>query len=239
MEGNDMALAHTTAAHIRENNGLLAGAERRTLIWLARQIPQRINSDHLSALGLAAMFGTGISFTAFLLTPWAAAGVVISLVLNWLGDSLDGTVARVRRHQRPRYGYYVDHAIDLAGISVLMTGLACSGLMSPLAAAIFLAGYLLVSAETYLATHAQGIFRMSALGVGPTELRILLAAGAIRAAFDPFVRFGDLGTYRLFDVGGITGGIALGMIFVWSARRNIVALYDAEPLPERHRARVA
>ncbi len=226
-----MAMATTAGAHVRDNNGVLAALEKRTLIWLARRIPPRINSDHLSGLGLAAMFGTGISFTAFLLTPWAAVGVVISLALNWLGDSLDGTLARVRGHQRPRYGYYVDHAIDLAGISILMTGLACSGLMSPLAAVIFLAAYLLVSAETYLGTHAHGVFRMSALGMGPTELRILLAVGAIRAAFDPFARFGDLGTYRLFDIGGIIGAIALAMIFVWSASRNTAMLYAAEPLP--------
>lgn len=228
-----MATAAAACVHTRENNGLLAEAERRTLIWLARRVPARINSDHLSALGLAAMFGTGISFTAFLLTPWAAAGVVISLALNWLGDSLDGTLARVRGHQRPRYGFYVDHAIDLAGISILMTGLACSGLMSPLAAVIFLAAYLLVSAETFLATHAHGVFRMSALGIGPTELRILLAAAAIRAAFDPFARFSDLGTYRLFDIGGIAGAIALALIFVWSASRNTATLYAAEPLPMR------
>ena len=226
-----MAIATAAGAHTRENNGLLAGAEKRTLIWLARRIPERINSDHLSGLGLTAMFGTGISFAAFLLTPWAAAGVVISLALNWLGDSLDGTLARVRGHQRPRYGYYVDHAIDLAGISVLMTGLACSGLMSPLAAAVFLAAYLLVSAETFLATHAHGVFRMSALGMGPTELRILLAVGAVRAAFDPFARFGDLGAYRLFDIGGIVGAVALVVIFVWSASRNTAMLYAAEPLP--------
>lgn len=228
-----MAIAAAAGAHTRENNGLLAAAEKRALIWLARRIPARINSDHLSGLGLAAMFGTGISFTAFLFTPWAAAGVVISLALNWLGDSLDGTLARVRGHQRPRYGYYVDHAIDLAGISILMTGLACSGLMSPLAAVIFLAAYLLVSAETFLATHSHGVFRMSALGVGPTELRIMLAIGATRAAFDPFARFGELGTYRLFDVGGIIAAVALALIFVWSASRNTATLYAAEPLPAR------
>ena len=228
-----MATATTAGAHVRENNGLLASLEKRTLIGLARRITPRINSDHLSGLGLAAMFGTGLSFAAFLLTPWAAAGVVISLALNWLGDSLDGTLARVRGHQRPRYGFYVDHAIDIAGISILMTGLACSGLMSPLAAAVFLAAYLLVSAETFLATHAHGVFRMSAMGIGPTELRILLAVGAIRAAFDPFARFGDLGTYRLFDIGGIAGAIALVMIFIWSASRNTAMLYAAEPLPGR------
>ena len=177
--------AQATGTHSRENRSLLAGPEKRVLIWLANRLPLAINSDHLSAIGLAAMFAAGVSFAAFRLTPWAAAGVVISLAINWFGDSLDGTVARVRNQQRPRYGYYVDHVIDLAGTTFLVAGLAASGLMSPLLAAALLAAYLLVSAETYLATHARGVFRMSFLGLGPTELRILVAAGALKAAYDP------------------------------------------------------
>ena len=225
--------AGATCAHVRENNGLLAGVERRTLIWIAERMPRRINSDHLSALGLSAMLGSGLSFAAFALTPWAAWGVVLSLALNWFGDSLDGTLARVRGHQRPRYGYYVDHVIDLAGAAFLMTGLAFSGLMSPLVAAAMLAAYLLVSAETYLATHSRGVFRMSVLGFGPTELRILVAIGALRAASQPWVSLGPLGMLRLFDVGAAIAAASLVIVFVVSAARNTKALYAAEPPPGR------
>ena len=228
----------TACAHVRENHGLLAAAEKRLLIWIARQLPARVNSDHLSALGLTAMLSTGMSFTAFLITPWAVIGVVISLMLNWLGDSLDGTLARVRNQQRPRYGYYLDHVIDLAGICMLMAGLALSGLMTPLIAGGFLAAYLLVSAEVFLATHAHGIFRMSALGIGPTELRILLAVGAIRAAYDPTARLGEAGTFLLFDIGGAIGAAALVAIFIWSSVRNAAALYGEEPLPRPVRSTV-
>ena len=105
--------------------------------------------------------------------------MVLCLLLNWFGDSLDGTVARVRDQQRPRYGYYVDHVIDLAGTALLFAGLAASGYMSPTIATLVVAAFFLVSAETYLATHARGVFKMAFIGVGPTELRILLAAGAI------------------------------------------------------------
>ncbi len=223
----------TAGAHVRENNSLFADVERRALIWMAHRIPRRINSDHLSALGLSAMLGSGLSFAAFALTPWAAWGVVVSLALNWLGDSLDGTLARVRGHQRPRYGYYVDHVIDLAGATFLMAGLACSGLMSPLIAAAMLAAYLLVSAETYLATHARGLFRMSVLGFGPTELRILVAIGALRAASQPWVSLGDLGMMRLFDVGALIAAAGMAIVFVISAARNTKALYAAEPPPGR------
>ena len=225
--------AQATSTHSRENRSLLAGPEKRALIWLANRLPLAINSDHLSAIGLAAMFAAGVSFAAFRLTPWAAAGVVISLAVNWFGDSLDGTVARVRNQQRPRYGYYVDHVIDLAGTTFLVAGLAASGLMSPLLGAALLAAYLLVSAETYLATHALGVFRMSFLGLGPTELRILVAAGALKAAYDPFVSVGAVGPLALFDIGAAIASVGLAAVFVTSAVRNTRALYAAEPLPER------
>jgi len=227
-----MSDATAQAAHTRVNHGLLAGPEKRALLWLARRLPRAVNSDHLSGMGLAAMFTAGLGFAAFQLTPWAAASVVLSLIVNWFGDSLDGTVARVRNQQRPRYGYYVDHVIDLAGTTFLMAGLALSGLMAPLLAALLLAAYLLVSAETYLATHANGVFRMSFLRFGPTELRILIAAGALRAAYDPSV---ELGSFRvgLFDLGAAIACAGLLVAFVASAVRNVRALYAAERLPRR------
>ena len=217
--------------HIRENLSVLARVEKRLLIWIAERLPASINSDHLSAVGLAAMAAAGLSFAAYPLTGWAAAGVVLSLAANWFGDSLDGTVARVRHQQRPRYGYYVDHIIDVAGSAMLLTGMACSGLMSPVIALAVLTVYLLVSAESYLATHAAGIFRMSFLGFGPTELRIVLAAGAIRAATSPWASIGTIEPLRLFDVGGVVAAAGMAIAFVVSSIRNTRALYLAEPLP--------
>jgi len=219
------------ADHIREHLSLLAEAERRALIWIAGRLPARIHSDHLSALALLSMLAAGVSFASFRVTPWAALGVIVSLLANWFGDSLDGTVARVRGQQRPRYGFYVDHVIDLAGTAMLMAGLACSGLMSPLLAATVLAAYLLVAAESYLATHAAGIFRMSFLGFGPTELRIVLAVGALKVISSPLITVAGLREVRLFDVGGIVAIAGLTLAFVVSAVRNTVALYAAEPRP--------
>ena len=228
-------MSHTTTygacAHMRENTSLLAVPERRALIWLARRLPPRINSDHLSTLGLAAMCAAGLGFAAFPVTPLAAVGVVVALAVNWFGDSLDGTVARVRGHQRPRYGYYVDHVIDLVGATFLLGGLGYSGLMSPVTAALVLAAYLLVSAETYLATHACGVFRMSFLGLGPTELRILIGLGALQAAREPWIALGSLGSIRMFDLGGAIAAASLAIVFVVSAIRSTRELYAAEPLP--------
>lgn len=224
----------TVALHVRDNSSVTARLEKQLLVWIAERLPRAISSDHLSALGLASMAAAGLAFAAFRVTPWAALGVVLALVANWFGDSLDGTVARVRHQQRPRYGFYVDHVIDLAGTAMLLTGMACSGLMAPLMAAAVLAAYLLVSAESYLATHAAGIFRMSFMGVGPTELRVLLMAGALRAAVAPMVPLTGGLSMRLFDVGGVVATVGLLVAFGVSCVRNTRALYHAEPLPARN-----
>jgi archaetidylinositol phosphate synthase len=222
----------SATTHIRQHNSVLAASEKRVLVWIASRLPRWINSDHLSALGLAAMAGAGAAFSVAQVDPVAGASlVVLCLVLNWFGDSLDGTVARVRNQQRPRYGYYVDHVIDLAGTALLFAGLAVSGYMSPLIATLVVAAFFLVSAETYLATHARGVFKMAFLGVGPTELRILMAAGAIALITSPMVNVMGLGPVRLWDLGGVIGAIGMAGTFLISSMRNIRALYIEETLP--------
>jgi len=100
-------------------------------------------------------------------------------------------------------------------------------------AVMALAGFLLVSAETYLATHASGVFRMSHMGFGPTELRILIALGAIKAAIDPWVSLGTMGSIRLFDVGALVAAAGMTFVFAASAVRNTQALAAADPRPAR------
>ena len=129
------------AVHVREHKSLLAAAEKQLLVWIARHLPQWVGSDHLSLMGLASMVGAGACLVARDVTPWAIPAAVVALGLNWFGDSLDGTVARVRQQERPRFGYYVDHIIDLAGTGCLMGGLAVSGIMSPTIALLVLLGY--------------------------------------------------------------------------------------------------
>src|SRR5205823_14163332 len=137
--------------------------------------------------------------------------VVAGLGLNWLGDSLDGTLARVRRQQRPRYGFYLDHVLDAAGVGVLFGGLALSGYASPLIALGLIVAYLLLMVEAALATYTLGLFRMSFARFGPTELRIVLALGTLALWHAPHVTVWGA-RYQLFDVGG---AIAIaGMLFV-------------------------
>jgi phosphatidylglycerophosphate synthase len=219
------------AAHRREHGSVLAEREARVLIWLARRMPRRVNADHLTALGAIAMAGAGAAFAAARVAPWALTLVPACLALNWFGDSLDGTVARVRGHLRPRYGYYVDHVIDLANAVVLFAGLACSGLMQPWLALALLAAYVLLCAESFLATHAVGVFRLSFSGFGPTELRLVLSAGALAAIQHATIRPFGTGPFLLFDVGGAIALAGMALAFVASALRNGRALYRAEPLP--------
>lgn len=216
------------ATRIQES--VLTRLEKRTLRWLAVRMPAYINSDHLTGLALVAMIGVGASYW---LSSWTPVGLVLATILlavNWFGDSLDGTLARVRQHQRPRYGYYVDHVVDVVGVLFLFGGLALSGLMSPPIALALLLAYFLVSLEVYLATHSLGRFQMSFFGFGPTELRILLAAGNAAVFFNPSATaFGT--TLTLFDAGGLIGAVGLAATFIYSAVRNTRLLYRAEPLP--------
>ena len=211
---------------------VLAPLEKRTLIWLAERMPNRINSDHLTALALLAMAGAGLSFWLAGSQPIGFALVVFFLAVNWFGDSLDGTLARVRNQQRPRYGYYVDHVVDTFGIFFLLGGMALSGFMHPLVALGVLVAYFMLSNEVYLATHSLGTFRISYFKVGPTELRILLAIGTLVLPFKPTsTLFGR--ELLLFDVGGVVAIAGLLMTLVISSVRNTRLLYRAEPMPDR------
>jgi phosphatidylglycerophosphate synthase len=215
--------------HIREYGGLLAAPEKKALLWLARKTPRCINSDHLTLLGLFSMLLAGASFWAASRNKFALILVVVSLATNWLGDSLDGTLARFRNCQRPRYGYYVDHVIDLFGTAALLGGLAISGYMNHTIAIMLLAAFALVEAEVFLAAHVQQVFRLSCFCVGPTELRIVLALGTLYLLYRPWIHLGGKGPFLLFDVGGVVAIAGLFSAFVYSAIRNARLLYRAEP----------
>jgi archaetidylinositol phosphate synthase len=223
-------MKESNQAHIREYGGILSAPEKRILQWLAHRMPSFINSDHLTLLGLLSMLAAGASFWAAKYNKHALIGVVIFLALNWFGDSLDGTLARVRQCQRPRYGYYVDHVIDLAGTAALLSGLALSGYMNSFIAIALLAAFMLVEAEVYLATYVQQIFRLSCFGIGPTELRVVLSIGALRLLQNPSVYLGSSGPFLLFDIGGIAAIVGLFAAFLYSAIRNGIRLYKAEPI---------
>lgn len=218
------------AVHVRDNQSALASLERRALVWLAHRLPARVGSDHLTLLGLLAMIAVGAVFAASAVAPRLLYSVPLLLAVNWFGDSLDGTVARVRNRQRPRYGYYVDHIVDVVGAVALFTGLALSGGMHPLVAMALLVAYIAAMAEVFLATHVTHVFRLASFGFGPTEMRIVLAIGAVALVGKPLVQVPGVGPVALFDVGGAIATAGIAVAFTTSAVRTALTLAREERL---------
>ena len=214
----------------RKQLSFLATAEKRVLVWLAHRMPAGVNSDHLTLLGFLAMLAAGLLYWAASYDRRALFGVIVALAVNWFGDSLDGTLARVRNRLRPRYGFYVDHITDAIGTFFLMGGLALSGFMNPFIALGLLIAYFLLSIEVYLTTYTIGAFHLSFWSFGPTELRLLLCIGNLALFRWPNVIIGSR-YYRLFDVGGAIGIAGMAAMLVWSSAKHTRVLYNAERLP--------
>lgn len=214
---------------IRLQESFTARVERRALAWLAERLPSWVNSDHLTLVGFVAMFLAGASYALARANRVGLILATIFLALNWYGDSLDGTLARLRNRQRPRYGFYVDHMIDTVGGLFLMGGLAISGIVDwRIALGMFIA-FLMLSVEVYLAAYTLGKFRLSVAKLGPTEIRILLALGNTALWFHRDVQiFGS--PYRVFDVGGIVAIAGMAFMLVILTIRNTIKLYRAETL---------
>ncbi|MBK5294217.1 MAG: CDP-alcohol phosphatidyltransferase family protein [Acidobacteriia bacterium] len=215
----------------RQQTSLLSGLEKKTLLWLAARMPAAVNSDHLTLIGLLSTVGAGLSYWYARYQPVAGLLLVCAfLVINWFGDSLDGTLARYRNKQRPRYGFYVDHIVDAFGTSFLLGGLALSSYMSVTIALPLLVIYLILSIESYLTTYTMGKFQISYYKFSPTELRILLCIGNLYLIYDPY---GEILGRRVlvFDAGGLLGIAGMSLMLVVTVIRHTIELYKAEPLP--------
>jgi len=227
--------AFRRATRIQES--ITSSREKRALLWLAARIPPSINSDHLTALGFVAMFLTGCSYAAARWNSLALIAAVFFLTVNWFGDSLDGTLARFRNRQRPRYGFYVDHIIDSFGALFLMAGLGASGYVDWRITAAMLIAFLLLSIETYLASYTLGVFRLSFAKFGPTELRLLLALANFVLFFHPAASIPGL-PYRMLDFGGAIAALGMTIMAVIAAVAHTRQLYHEEGLlqgvPHRH-----
>ncbi|HEX7078865.1 MAG TPA: CDP-alcohol phosphatidyltransferase family protein [Candidatus Eisenbacteria bacterium] len=217
-------------AHERKALFLLARFERWALPRIARALPSWILPDHLTALGVLAASGIAVAYGLSNRDPawlWAAN---LGLVVHWFGDSLDGTLARVRRAERPRYGYYLDHLTDAYSTVAIGIGLGLSPYMLLSVGLAIVIAYLLLSINVYLETHAFGEFRLDYGLLGPTEARLALMALNTLALFRPPLPFhvGVVGA-TLFDV--IGGGLALTMGGLLASRvaRNLRTLSRLEP----------
>jgi len=204
----------------RQKTFLLARHEAALLDRIARRLPARVTPDHMTALGVAAALGIGAAYWLTVRDPgwlWVASGL---LVIHWLGDSLDGTLARVRRIERPRYGYYLDHLVDAGATIVIGAGLGLSPYMSLVTGLAIVIAYLALSINTYLETQVFGVFSLGYGRVGPTEARVgLIALNVALLA----------GATGVLDVAGL--GVAALMLAGLGVRaaRNLRILAAREP----------
>jgi len=197
---------------------------------MAERAPRWVTSDQLTVLGLSAQIGAGVCYALSRYDRRALLLVIVCIALNWLGDSMDGTLARERRQQRPRYGFYVDHIVDIFGATALMTGLGCSGFLHWQTAMAMLVAFLLLSAESYLAAYSLSCFQLSQGIFGPTEIRLLLIAGNVALLRNPYATlFGH--KLLLFDVGGAIAAVGMFAMAILVALRHTASLYRQEPLP--------
>lgn len=216
------------AARIQE--AITAPLERKLLAWFAERTPVSISPDHLTALGFAAQI---LASASYALSRWNKYFLLLAtflIAVNWLGDSLDGTLARYRNRLRPRYGFYVDHVSDTFGGVFLMSGLALSGFLHWQIAIGMLVAFLVLSIESYLATYTMGKFRMSYALFGPTEIRILLMIGNVALIFRPYAHL--IGhKLLLFDVGGAIAIAGMLAMAVTATAIHSAHLYQEERLP--------
>ena len=206
----------------RTKKFLLAVPEARVLDWIARRLPRAVKPDHLTALGVLASIGIAAAYVlsngdeAWL---WAASAL---LVVHWLGDSLDGTLARVRKAERPRYGYYLDHLVDAFATAAIGIGLGLSPHMLLAVGLAIVIAYLILSINTYLETQAFGTFTLGYGRLGPTEARLLLVG------VNTLLALGLIGDGVLDPLGS---ALAAAMLLALLARagRNLKRLAELEP----------
>lgn len=223
------AIPKPPATPQRELAGLTARAERRLLVWIAQRLPAAINSDHLTALGLLGMACAGACYALAAREPRWLHAVNLCLIVNWLGDSLDGTVARVRNHLRPRYGFYVDHLSDALGALLLIGGLAASGLCDPRLAVALLVAYYFLNLNIYLAACSLGVYKISFGAFGGTELRLLLIGANLLVLAWPRVWLAGR-SFLLFDLLVGAGAAAVAFVALRSAAQVTARLYREERL---------
>jgi archaetidylinositol phosphate synthase len=159
---------------LRIHNTLFSSLERKALVWLARRLPTSVTPDIVTAFGIFGSFVALVGFALSSLTPsflWLAS---LGIVFHWLGDSLDGTLARVRKIERPKYGYFLDQTVDVIGNLLIAVGMGLSPFVRMDVALFALAGYHALSIYSFVRTCVSNEFHVSLLGSGPTEIRMLI-----------------------------------------------------------------
>lgn len=216
----------------RIQTSILNKLEKKTLVWLAERQPGWVTSDHLTYLGVAAavLYAMFCWLANFNLNYfWASS---FCLILNWYGDSLDGTLARVRQTQRPKYGFFIDHSLDALTTCLFCIGLGLSPLMRMDIALFIMGGYLCMSIYTYISTIILGQFRLTYASLGPTEMRLILIAVCILYIYNPWPEvnvniFSQ--EWSVYDCTGALVAAALFLIYIVSLIKDLRFLAKIDP----------
>lgn len=221
----------------RIQTSVLNDLEKRVLIWLAQRQPRWMTSDMLTAIGVA---GAIVVALGYMLSNyhigwlWLAS---LGFVINWYGDSLDGTLARVRGTQRPIYGFFLDHNIDGITIAIMCIGAGLSGMLNLYIAMVVLALYLMLSISVYINAHLKGEFRLTYAGMGPTEFRlIMIVVNALFATIAPLRNwavcsdvFGTPIALGAFDIAGIIIAVVLVAIYLSNFYNDAKGYAEVDP----------
>ncbi|MDE6269702.1 MAG: CDP-alcohol phosphatidyltransferase family protein [Muribaculaceae bacterium] len=222
----------------RIQTSLLNAAEKKALVWLAERQPEWVKSDTLTYLGVAGA-------VLFAVACWLANSNVnylwlssLGLVINWYGDSLDGTLARVRGTQRPLYGFFIDHSLDAITTCLFCIGVGLSPFMRMDIALFILAGYLCMSIYTYLSTIIIGQFRLTYAGLGPTEVRLIIILVSILYIYWPLTDVQVTAfdqTWTVYDCIGAAVAVILFAIYIGSLVKDLRELAKKDPAKPYHK----
>ncbi|MXO74446.1 CDP-alcohol phosphatidyltransferase family protein [Altererythrobacter aerius] len=211
-----MTVPLQTPRRIQRN--VLAVGEKRLLAWLCARLPASVTPDGLTALAMLAALAIGAGYALSTLHPAWLILAVAGYPIHWFGDSLDGTIARYRHIERPRFGYFIDHSCDGFAALLILGGLGISPYLQVEIALFAVVAYLLLAVHTFLLAKVAGEFPLSHMGAGPTELRLILIALTVTmGVLGP--DFGRIAGFNLFDiVFGALATLLIGIFIVQTVR---------------------
>ena len=234
-------MENNKADAVRIQTSILNALEKKVLVWLAERQPRWMTSDILTYMGT---FGAIVIATGYILSAWNINFLWLSslgFIINWYGDSLDGTLARVRKMQRPIYGYYIDHTIDAINEVMIFVGVGLSGLMHLEIALLALVMYFLMTINVSINAHLKKEFKLTYASMGPTEFRIIMIIiNTIFALIRPlrdfshsFALCGHTFTFGTLDYIGILIIIILSLMHLTTVRKDIKDYAKIDPMPKR------
>ena len=234
-------MENNKADAVRIQTSVLNALEKKVLVWLAERQPRWVTSDMMTFIGV---LGAVVIAVGYILTSQSINFLWLSslgFIINWYGDSLDGTLARVRNTQRPIYGYYLDHTVDAINEVMIFVGVGLSGLMHLEIALLALVMYLLMTINVSINAHLKKEFKLTYACMGPTEFRIIMiiintlfaTISPLREFSHSFVMFGSEFTFKALDYIGVAIVIILTIMHLTTVRNDIKGYAEIDPMPER------